>query len=421
MSDSNVTRCARAIREALDEELVNEIGRESGFCRKLRKFTPIRAAWTIISGLASGKIDTLADLLRLFTDLTDETMGYKPFHDRLSAPGFPEFFRQLLEHLMTTLIGPIYGIFGYAKAFSDILVQDGSSFGLNEGLKNAFPGRFTTKAPAAVEVHCTFSLFEGQPVAIGVAPDVESERDFLPEPEELKGKLLLMDAGYMNLRYIERVKEHGGDVITPAKGRANPKILASYSGIAKGSKIIGKKLKEVRLPRRDVDLLVECMREGRIKQQIRLVGVYVKKEKKHVLLYTTLDSDLYPALQVSTLYRLRWQIELFFKECKSHTDLKKFQTANPRIAEGLIWASMTAALFRRFLLHHAFAGTGKRSAPFIAASMSWMFFRDLGRSAVQSYRSLHFVLKRILLLLRNLAKRTNPQRLDSIVELGIGP
>ena len=87
MSERNVNRCAREIRGALREDFVDDLARRTGFCRKRRKFTAVRAAWTFITGLASGKINTLADLLRLFTDLTDETMGYKPFHDRLVARG----------------------------------------------------------------------------------------------------------------------------------------------------------------------------------------------------------------------------------------------------------------------------------------------------------------------------------------------
>ena len=35
-------------------------------------------------------------------------------------------------------------------------------------------------SPAASEVHCTYRLYEGQTVAISVAPDSEAERHYLP-------------------------------------------------------------------------------------------------------------------------------------------------------------------------------------------------------------------------------------------------
>ena len=52
-----------------------------------------------------------------------------------------------------------------------------------------------------------------------------------------------------------------------------------------------------------------------------------------------------------TLYRFRWQIERCFKEWKSYANLHQFDTANPHIAEGLIWAGLCAAVLTRFLAH----------------------------------------------------------------------
>lgn len=422
MLDGNVTRCAKAIREALSEELVTQLARDSGFARRLRKFTPYGAAWTFLVGLASGRVETLADIRRLFIELSGKTIAYKPFHDRLSVPGFPEFFRALLESLMADLVGPVLRSgFKYMQEFEDILCQDGSSFAINDRLAEFFPGRFTSKSPAAVEIHNTYSLFQGQSVAVSIAPDVDGERHFLPEPEELRKKLLLEDAGYIDYEYFEKVKQAGGHLICRAKGSFNPRILGCYRGLPNTDRFVGKKLKEISFPRHHVDLLVEGTNGKGKKFRLRVVGVWVPKEKKHVFLYTTLDPNRFPPLRVGTLYRLRWQVELFFKECKSYTQLKKFQTADPHIVEGLIWASLCAILVRRFLLHSAFEETGGRFAPFIAAAMSWTFFHDLGRSAMDGYLQLKQTLRRILSSLYRLAARTNPNRRDSWLDVGILP
>lgn len=100
-------RCAAALKRVLSEERINTIASEAAFFERLRKFTPARAIWTFVTAMGSGTAKSLVGILRLFTDLTGESMRYKPFHDRLSVPGFPEFLRQSLAFFMSQLSEPI--------------------------------------------------------------------------------------------------------------------------------------------------------------------------------------------------------------------------------------------------------------------------------------------------------------------------
>jgi hypothetical protein len=44
-------------------------------------------------------------------------------------------------------------------------------------------------------------------------------------------------------------------------------------------------------------------------------------------------------------------MELLLKEWKSYANLHAFDTANPTLVEGLIWAAIAAAALKRFLAH----------------------------------------------------------------------
>ena len=234
------------IRAVLSEDFVNSIALETGFCRRLRKLTPIRTAWTFVVGLGSGTANTLADFVRLFADLTGDRIHYKPFHDRLSTAAFPRFFRRLCEAMMLELIGPtLICRGGRLTQFDDVWIQDGSSFALNDRLAQQFPGRFKKGSPAAAEIHCTYSLFEGRAVRLSVAPDTQGERDFLPDPATVTGKLLLMDRGYVSSFYFRDLISHGGSYICRARDKnLNPVILECFEGLSNFFPHGGLKLKD---------------------------------------------------------------------------------------------------------------------------------------------------------------------------------
>ena len=62
-------------------------------------------------------------------------------------------------------------------------------------------------------------------------------------------------------------------------------------------------------------------------------------------------SPSYPLEVICRAYKWRWQVELLFKEWKSYANLHAFDTANPTLVEGLIWAAIAAAALKRFLAH----------------------------------------------------------------------
>ena len=123
---------------------------DCSFFKRRRKFNPVPALWSFVTAMASGTANTLADIRRVFCDLTNDTIEYKPFHDRLSNRKFPEFMRQTFEATLSSLTDQVSKSESrYLKCFKDILIQDGSSFALNENLAKDYPGRFKTISPAA--------------------------------------------------------------------------------------------------------------------------------------------------------------------------------------------------------------------------------------------------------------------------------
>ena len=77
----------------------------------------------------------------------------------------------------------------------------------------------------------------------------------------------------------------------------------------------------------------------------------VRKGDAARYLVTNLELEAFTPQHISDDYRLRWQVEFLFKEWKSHANLHAFDTSNPHIVEGLIWASLCAATVKRYCAH----------------------------------------------------------------------
>jgi hypothetical protein len=344
-----------ALARALSVNDVNQLGRETGQSKRLRTVTPHRLFLSTIAALADGKVESIADLLREFNHQNQVTVAYKAFYNRLARPGFANFMQRMFARLVEQLSIRTLAPEGHAAVsrFKDIVIQDGSSFALKRALQDVFSGRFTTCEPAAVEVHATYSGFFDEVTAVAIAPDSEAERQFLPEPSTLTGRLLLADRGYPSTKYFDAVRDHGGSFIVRLSRSHDPWVSAAW--------VQGKRVslrKPTRLSRfveqnrgRRMDLDVEYVR-GKEILRFRVI-VLPGREATMTRLCTNLPRTPFSLDLVSRLYRFRWQIELLFKEWKSYANLHKFDTANEHIAAGLIWASLCAAVLKRFLAHAA--------------------------------------------------------------------
>jgi len=244
---------------------------------------------------------------------------------------------------------------GHAFAeFRHIILQDGSSFALHDGLREVFPGRFKAVKPAAVELHTTMDLLCDAPTTVVLTPDTASEQAFLPEPASLRASLLLADRGYVDFHYLRRVQDAGGFFLIRAKAGMNPQVVEAFREDGKRLRSLrNKPLKVIhaKLPKRQrVELVVQWQVDAQ-PLRLRLIISWNRQTREFCYLVTNLPSQRYHLDMICRAYKWRWQVELLFKEWKSYANLHAFDTANPVIVEGLIWAAIAAAALKRFLAH----------------------------------------------------------------------
>jgi len=373
----------------------------------------IQRARTLFGGVLS--TDTLDAVARDTRNAHEGwTLRYKPFWNRLAQPAFCRFMKLMFARLcreagsrvLTRTKGSV------AAYFSEILIDDGSSFAVASGLRDVFPGRFTKFTPAAVELHTHMSLLSGNVSRVVLAPDKEAERQFLPPARTLpRRSLSLRDRGYVDLSYFEALAEVGAFLICRVPSAINPTIVRVLGGLPRraGNKWQGKSLQQLRKSklRHDLDLLVRWTRPGDAILELRLVIRYLPEKNSWTWLLTNVAPD-FSAEAIGQLYRLRWQVELLFKDWKSDANLRALQSEHPAIVEGFIWASLCAAFMKRAVAHFAQLALARPISARLAAMSGPQLLPMLAAWVRTGFRP--SLLRKLVFFIANNALPTHPER-----------
>ena len=230
MDPQQFSTIANKFQAVLDADVLNTRGKQLDFSKRKRLITPFRFGLSVVASMAIQQVQSIADLHRQFNELWELESDYKAFYNQLGKPSSPEFFRTSLCHIMSQLTMKVLG-FAAGQAFSEfnrLILHDGSSFALHDALADVFPGRFNAVNPAAVELHCSLDVLQDAPMTIALSPDTDSEHDERPEPESLRGDLLMADRGYLDLAYLRDIDRHGGFFIVRGTSNLNPRVIQAH-------------------------------------------------------------------------------------------------------------------------------------------------------------------------------------------------
>src|SRR6266436_4906095 len=358
MDRQQLTMMANKFQSVFDASLLNERGHQLEFCWRQRQITPFRFGLSLVASMASQEVQSIADLQRQFNALWDAEVSYKAFYNQLAKASCASFLLTSLSDIMGKLTMKVLGFeAGHALSeFKRIVIQDGSSFALHDALSQVFPGRFNAVKPAAVELHCTMDLLQDAPLTIVLSPDTDSEHEYLPAPESLQGALFLADRGYLDLSYLRDIDRHGGFFLVRGKAGLNPRVLNAFR--EDGQRIKSCQDRDLqaiiaKFPKRQrAELEVEWLMDH-APFRLRLIVSWNPETKSFDYLLTNLPPSQYTLNTICLGYKLRWQVELLFKEWKSYANLHTFDTEKETIVETLIWASLAASAIKRFLAHAA--------------------------------------------------------------------
>ena len=352
------------IREALTTLLpkaeIERLSHESGAVRRRRKVDPSAMLWSVLLGFGTGRERTLASVRRTYERVTGKSLVPSSFYDRFTKE-LERMFPAVLKELMSKLASNEVRYAGVLEGFRDVLVADATVVKLHRLLARRFPGTRKNSSPAAAKLHLVMSASGGGAHRVKVTGERANDHRTLQMGPWVQGRLLLFDLGYFRYQLFDCTDRNGRYFITRLATNANPRIVATHrQWRGRAIELEGKRLKEVasRLQRDVLDVEVEMAFQRRVyagtrrtvRRRLRLVAVRLPETTEYRFYLTNIDPDSFDAHAVAQTYAARWQIELIFKELKSHYRLDELPTRKAHIVETLLLGAVITLLVSRQLL-----------------------------------------------------------------------
>ena len=417
MNHSEISPIQHNLQMTLSENKLTRLAELSGFLTRHRKILPHSLVVAVLTALGKdSNTESLADLHRKFNEMTGLNVSCHAWREQVYKPEFLVlivwlFLRSLDKMVRRTLSFDEASPFA---RFRHIWLHDGSSQAVVAGLKEALPGRFKTVSPAAVELHTTMDLLADNLVRVEFTEDTRSERACLPDlVNDLGDTLMMVDAGYFDLEYFMAVHDRDGCFLCRAPQSINPVVRKAIRSDGKNChRYEQQKLK---------DVLAHFSKEGcmdldvewpQIRGQIfRLVVRWNGQNKKWIFVVTNLCRESFLLQDVFLAYRLRWQIELAFKEAKSYACWHRFNTGCATLVASLILASFIVVILKRSLTHAVEQGIDEDISTRKTAMSGTHLFGDLMLAILMNNRRrISIALRRLFAFWKKNGKREHPAR-----------
>jgi putative transposase len=439
----NYDRLVPALKARLPAHTLETHGRVTEFIRRMRTVGAANFVWSVVLSRFSSGLPGFDEARRVFQLLSGQEIWPRPFQMRFKAAAAVKVMEAAFETAVEQWQRRPRVAHPLARHFTDIVAVDSTIIQLHDRLRSIFPGHMA--AAAELKATLALSVFGLVPLMARLTSRKIHDSKLLPEPSSFRpGTLLLFDNAYAaaanleaviksDLMFLAPMRTNGAPIVT--KVRQGPKrvrklVAAAPDGVPLRSLL----RRDARVKGAwDLEVLVRKYVNGVQTDHVpvRLVilpGVKrvraCPRRKRRVVpcshYYLTNIDHAWSARAIAELYRLRWQIELAFKELKQHLALESVATRDANAAQVLVWASLIALAVSRTI---AAVLTPLRQFNGLAAKQSLALttkalhgVRDLLILLLSNTTPRRFI-PEILKLLAHMAARRTGFRVDSFQRL----
>lgn len=247
----------------------------------------------------------------------------------------PGIFERIFKIVLTRLkkhdaVRTIPGSWGNLKILDSTLMRICLSL---------FPWAHFRDTKAAVKMHTLYDFESACPENIIVTEGIIHDQDAMDSFITTPGCTYLFDRAYTDYRRFDRYCKHNIYFVSRLKKNAHINTI-SENKVKEGSPVIEDK---------DVILGVPYYR---MKHPLRAIKIIDSSTNEPFLIVTN-RFDL-SAEEIADIYRLRWQIEVFFKWIKQHLKIKRFYGTSYNAVLNQLYSALI--LFMLLKLMHILTG-----------------------------------------------------------------
>lgn len=342
--------------ELVTAEEIIEAGRRLGAIKRQRKTdipALVEATVAAMSPIPGAETSAFVNYL----SITGVPLVPSSFYDRYSTE-FAALMRELAQRSVKMVrdVSPEdrgvndYGVL--LKQFDDVQVADSSCLMLKRLAKTWAPST-SKKRPAGIKINAVISLRDHLPNASDVTPQRRHDNAVLPEDVLHPNTLTFFDLGYIDIKRFITMTQRGAYFLTRLKDNHNPIIRRVHVGRGSRLKSRGLRLDDaleqdvLEFANGEVDLDV-VLDDGSRRVIGRVVGIENDEGARWWYL-TNVDRTVLKASDVAESYKLRWDIELLFKQLKSGAGLRGVLAWRSSAVLAFLYAKIVALCLARLL------------------------------------------------------------------------
>ncbi len=308
---------------------------------------------------------SLEGLCDLLVDLNPQAeMSPQALHQRINAYAVT-YLEQVFQLALRQQLEPVCDCLplGALAPFARVLLEDSTPCRLHEKLAETFKGSGGSASPSAVKIDLIYDVLHHSLLEMHLSDGTAADqgRALAIVPHLRPDDLVLRDLGYVSLESLRQIEAReawylsrlstGVDVYLEADAHAPALVLVEHLEryypddsvidlpVYIGHERVPCRLLAYRLPdpvvqERRRKALEEARKKGRELSQEYLewlsFGLYI----------TNVSQQVWPPKVVGTVYRLRWQVELTFRNWKSLLNIHVLKGTRPERIKCIIYGRL---------------------------------------------------------------------------------